>query len=364
MALIPSSAEDLLFTRLAPRIIKHIKAVPPRHARGLVADVYGQMREEFQLVPPVTLHAPIPELLAAVWGMLRESIIAGPVDRTLREVVCESVSAINQCSFCVDAHSMLLAGANARTTADAIHAKRPDLIDDTATRAVAEWAFANRRPGADILRNPPFTPADAPEIIAAAACFHYIDRLVQVFLPDGPVPLPARLRWLRGATIGLAGSVAGKRIMKLDVAPGGSAGAVPQATPSAEFRWTAPRPTLAAAFGRTESVIEELGRTALAQPVRQLVQDQVGAWTGQEPGISRGWVDDAVQDLTERDRPAGRLALLAALAPYQIDEQIIARFREAQPTDTDLLAAVSWASFIAMRRVAGWLSPAERTDGV
>lgn len=357
MGLLSAPVEELLFTRFAPRIIRHIKAVPPRQAHGLVADVYGQMKKDFQLVPPVTLHAPIPELLAAVWGMLRESIVAGPVDRTLREVVCEGVSAINECSFCVDAHSMLLAGAAARTTADAIRAKRLDLIDDTKTRGVAEWAFANRQPGAEILRQPPFTPDEAPEIIASAACFHYIDRLVQVFLPDGPVALPSKLRWLRGVTIGVAGSVAGKRIMQLYVTPGGAVGAVPQAKPSAEFDWTAPRPALAAAFGNAEAVIEELGQKALTYPVRQLVQDRIATWTGEEPGISRSWVEDAVKDLDEHERAAGRLALLVAIAPYQIDENIIERFRDIQPADADLLAAVSWASFTATRRIAGWLSP-------
>ncbi|WP_206601487.1 carboxymuconolactone decarboxylase family protein, partial [Mycobacterium paraense] len=173
----------------------------------------AQMKREFQLVPPVTLHAPIPELLTGVWGMLRESIVAGSVSRGLREVVCEGVSAINQCSFCVDAHSILLVGAGDTSTANAIRANRPDLIADRKTREVAMWAFANRQPGADILREPPFTAHEAPQLIASAACFHYIDRMVQVFLPDGPVALPSKLRWLRGTTIRVAGTAAGKRIM-------------------------------------------------------------------------------------------------------------------------------------------------------
>ncbi|WP_231985330.1 carboxymuconolactone decarboxylase family protein [Mycobacterium sp. E796] len=316
------------------------------------------MRREFQLVPPVTLHAPIPELLAGVWGMLRESIVAGAVSRSLREVVCEGVSAINQCSFCVDAHSMLLVGADDTSTADAIRANRPDLITDRKTREVAMWAFANRQPGADILRCPPFTAQEAPQLIASAASFHYIDRLVQVFLPEGPVPLPSKLRWLRGTTIRVAGTLAGKRVMAVDVASGGAVGRLPEATPSREFAWAAPRPALAAAFGSLEAVIEDLGSDVLAQPVRDLVREHVAAWDGREPGISRGWVEQAVTGLDARDRAAGRLALLVAIAPYQIDDGIIADFRDSQPTDAEILAAVSWASFTATRRISGWLSPA------
>jgi AhpD family alkylhydroperoxidase len=357
MVLPSGRVEEALFTTFAPQIIKHIKAIPPRKAEGLVADVYGQMKREFQLVPPVTLHAPIPELLAGVWGMLRESIVAGPVNRSLREVVCEGVSAVNQCSFCVDAHSMLLAGANATNTADAIRANRLDLIKDAKTREVARWAFANRQPGAEILRQPPFTAEEAPQIIASAASFHYIDRLVQVFLPDGPVPLPTSLRWLRGATIRVAGSVAGKRIMGVEVNSGGAVGSLPRAKPSPEFDWTAPRPALAAAFGSLEAVIEELGQDVLVEPVRELVQDRVATWRGEEPGISRSWVEEAVRNLEDHDRAAGRLALLVAIAPYQIDDGIIAGFRDTQPSDADFLAAASLASFTATRRIAGWLSP-------
>jgi AhpD family alkylhydroperoxidase len=358
MAPLSGRVEGTLFTTFAPQIIKHIEAVPPREAQGLVGEVYGQMKQEFQLVPPVTLHAPIPQLLAGVWGMLRESIVAGRISRSLREVVCEGVSAINQCSFCVDAHSMLLVGADATSTADAIRANRPDLIEDPKTREVATWAFANRQPDADILRRPPFTAEEAPQLIASAACFHYIDRVVQVFLPEGPVALPAKLRWLRGATIRVAGSVAGKRIMAVDVPSGGSVGALPEAAPSPEFDWTAPRPALAAAFGSLEAVIEDLGRDVLAEAVRELVHDRVAAWGGQEPGMSRGWVDEAVAGLADRDRAAGKLALLVAFAPYQIDEGVIAGFRDIQPSDAEILAAVSWASFTATRRISGWLSPA------
>ncbi|WP_068177016.1 carboxymuconolactone decarboxylase family protein [Mycobacterium sp. UM_CSW] len=358
MAPLTARVEETLFTTFAPQIIKHIRAVSPRDADGLVGEVYAQMKREFQLVPPVTLHAPIPELLAGVWGMLRESIVAGSVSRGLREVVCEGVSAINQCSFCVDAHSILLVGAGDTSTANAIRAKRPDLIADRKTREVAMWAFANRQPGADILRKPPFTANEAPQLIASAACFHYIDRLVQVFLPDGPVALPSKLRWLRGTTIRVAGTAAGKRIMAVDVASGGAVGRLPEATPSSEFAWTAPRPALASAFGSLEAIVEDLGSDVLAQPVRELVCEHVAAWDGEEPGISRSWVEQAVTGLDARDQAAGRLALLVAIAPYQIDDGIIAAFRDIQPADAEILAAVAWASFTATRRISGWLSPA------
>jgi AhpD family alkylhydroperoxidase len=355
---LPAPIEHRVFDTQAPKLIRYLGTVPTAKAQGLVAEVYDQMRREFQLVPPVTLHAPNPELLAGVWGMLRETIVAGPVDRTAREVVCEAVSRINQCTFCVDAHSTLLTGLAHKDTADAIHANRPDLIRDPAIRSVARWGLANREPGNELLRNPPFPAESAPELIGSAVCFHYIDRMVSVFLADSPVPLPTWLRWLRGTVIRVAGSTVGTRIMGIAVPSGGAAGALPDAAPSGEFSWAAPKPAVAAAIGRLEAVIEKQGTQALPEAVRTLVTQRVAGWNGEQPSISRGWVDSAVSSLDEPDQPAGRLTLLVALAPYQVDETIIRAFRDRHPSDETLLAAAAWASFTATRRVAGWLAPA------
>lgn len=361
MITLPARIEQNLFDQHAPKLIKHLDTVPTAKAEALVAEVYDQMRREFQLVPPVTLHAPNPELLAAVWGMLRETIVAGPVDRTLREVVCEAVSKINQCSFCVDAHSTLLTGAAHKHTADAIYANRPDQISDPTIRAVAQWAMANRTPGADILAHPPFSAQDAPEIIGSAVAFHYIDRMVSIYLSDAPVPLPPWLAWLRGTVVRVAGSTVGKRIMSLSVEPGHAVGSLPDADPSPEFAWAAPKPAVAAALGRLEAVVEAQGTQALPESVRTLVTQRVAAWNGEEPGISRSWVEDAISPLPDADKATGRLTMLVALAPYQVDETVIRDFRGDHTTDATLLAATAWASITATRRIAGWITPAAVT---
>lgn len=44
------------------------------------------MDREFAGGPPLTLHLPVPALFAAVWAATRESLLAGPTDRILREV--------------------------------------------------------------------------------------------------------------------------------------------------------------------------------------------------------------------------------------------------------------------------------------
>jgi hypothetical protein len=55
-------------------------------------------------------------------------------------------------------------------------------------------------------------------------------------------------------------------------------------------------------------------------------------------------------------RPTARLALLSALASYQVDQQIISAFRQYQPGDRDLVNVTAWASWVAARRIASWLN--------
>lgn len=75
------SFEDFIFKHVSPRSVRHIRQVGEGDASDLVAQVYRQMNREFVLGPPITLHSPIPEVLAGVWIASRESLIAGSADR-------------------------------------------------------------------------------------------------------------------------------------------------------------------------------------------------------------------------------------------------------------------------------------------
>jgi hypothetical protein len=50
------------------------------------------------------------------------------------------------------------------------------------------------------------------------------------------------------------------------------------------------------------------------------------------------------------------LALLTAIAPYQVDEEVIQRFRDYYPKDDELVGALAWSSFTAARKIGTWLS--------
>ncbi|MDY7080095.1 MAG: carboxymuconolactone decarboxylase family protein [Chloroflexota bacterium] len=334
-------------------MIKYVQPVTAAESSGLTAQVYPQIKRDFgALVEPFTLHSPAPQLLAGVWIATRETALVASVRRDLKEAVAATVSRINQCPYCVDAHTMMLHATAAHDAAAAISRKRDDQIQDPTLRAIITWAAATRSPGDPILLAPPFSEQEGPEIAGTAVVFHYINRMVDVFLNE--TPLPSNRGWLKPTFKRMAGWYFSRAARRPKPA-GASLVLLPAAEPGADLVWAAASPTVVDAFARWTAVVEEAGEEALPASVRALVRERVEAWNGESLGISRHWVEEAIVDLDGADQPAARLALLTAFASYQVDEGVVEAFRTQQPGDDKLIGATAWASFIAARRVGTWL---------
>jgi hypothetical protein len=53
-------------------------------------------------------------------------------------------------------------------------------------------------------------------------------------------------------------------------------------------------------------------------------------------------------------RDFGAVPDLAALAPHQIDDTVVAAYRRHEPVDRRLLALLAWSSAQAARRIGTW----------
>jgi hypothetical protein len=322
--------------RRSLRTIRYVPATHPARAGDLVAAVYEQAEREFgMLPPPVALHSPAPTALAASWLMLRESLIAnGSAERWVKETVAAEVSRGNSCPYCVAIHS---------ASVTALHDDHGG--GDTAT---VEWTRAtSRRATASLPR--PFPDDQMAELVGVIVTFHYLNRMVTVFLPDSPLP-PAVPTAMQGPAFGMLGRLI-KAAASHPARPGASLDLLPAAQLPADMSWAAGNPVVAEAFARAAAAIDQ---AAVPDSVRTMMASQLSTWDGSAPGISRDWLESPISGLPACDRPAGRLALLTAFASYQVDATAVAEFTE---DDRDLVALISWASMAAAREAGSWTVP-------
>jgi hypothetical protein len=218
--------------------------------------------------------------------------------------------------------------------------------------AIIEWAQATRTPTAAILQTPPFSDTEAPEIIGTAIVYHYLTRVVNVLLVESWFPSQ---KWLKTILQKFAG-VFFTRFTRQHI-PQGETLALLSASPLLlDFAWANSSPAIAGAFARFAAVIENAGQRTLPIEVRQVVQHYVNEWQGADPGISRQWVEKVIQPLESHHKPLAKLVLLAAIAPHQVEDTIIAAFRSVKPDDQALIDAVAWGSFSAAHRIGSWLA--------
>lgn len=317
----------MLATRLlrgARNQIRHVRPVKTSVASGLVADVYRQVERDFgMLAPPIALHSPAPVVMAASWALLRESLLAdGLASRASKEAVATAVSEANHCPYCVAVH-------------DASR-RRAGEVGDAAT-ALRDWAM---RGGAE-----PFPAEHRAEYLGVAATFDYLNRMVNVFLPDSPLPgLPESAAATAGGLLG--------RVVVRDIAivPGEALDLLPDAALPPELTWAAPNPAIAAAVARASNAFDAAGARSVPDTVRELVLARLAQPDAGPSGPSRAWVEDDVARLPAQHRTAGRVALLTALASYQIDDALIGAFLAEDNDDAALIALTAWASWAAARR--------------
>lgn len=326
--------------------IKHLHVVTPALADEYTKKIYAQIKRDFgAIVEPMSLHSSVPRLLAGAWMATRETLITGTVPRATKEVIAASISQANECPYCVDAHTMMLDALGEHDLSGALISAAN--IDDPKLQSIKKWALSTLSPNSEIVQNPPFSAAEAPEIIGTAVLFHYINKLVSVFLSE--TPLPSNHQWLKGSLKRIAGWYFSSSAKRSKIA-GESLTFLPDAALPPDLNWAAGSPNVSQALARFSAAIESGGENALSPTVRNCVQDFIESWQGEQPGISRRWVEKATRELAETSKQQGKTVLLASIAPYQILEEDIVRLKQEF-----LLGAIAWGSFSVAKKIGSWL---------
>jgi len=176
---------------------------------------------------------------------------------------------------------------------------------------------------------------------------NYLNRMVNVFLGDKPLPPGAPAAMLGPVTRVLVGLIRGaaRRVE----GPGASLELLPEAPPAADLGWAEGSPAISGAFARASAALDTAAEAVVPDAVRELVLSELAAWDGRPVPLASSRYTDAVNTLKESERGAGRLALLVALASYRVDDGVVAGFRRFRDDDKALLETAAWASLAASR---------------
>jgi alkylhydroperoxidase family enzyme len=287
------------------------------------------------------MHSPAPLALAASWAMLRETLlVTDQSDRAEKEVVAAAVSAANTCPYCVAIHTAAAHGVMPGLEVAAVAS------GDLASPRLKEiWGWARSTGQRGSVQAPP--PGSFAELAGVAVTFHYLNRMVTIFLPESPLP-PMTPKSIGGWVMGMLAEA----MTSPAPVPGASLDLLPDAPLPDDFSWAAGDARIAKALAGAAAAVEEAAAELVAKPVRELVAARLGTWDGRPQGPSRSWADEAVAGLDEADRPAGRLALLTVFAPHQVGKADVTALRS---TDEAVITLTSWASMAAARTVGSWL---------
>ena len=96
-------------------------------------------------------------------------------------------------------------------------------------------------PGSSIKYKLPFSKESKPEIMGIVVFYHYINRIVNVFL--GKTPLPSNHSWLKGILKIVSGRLFSRAVNR-SKSPGDSLKFLPQAELPSDLSWSKGKPNV------------------------------------------------------------------------------------------------------------------------
>ena len=149
MALLPKDLRFRLFDTLSVKTMRYVSPVPRREARGVVAEVYDMIAEDFFVNGSLSSRSQVADLCAGVWTGGRETVLVSDrLDRTTKEALTATLSSINDCPYCGDMLVSLVHAANQHDNAKNIFTESEEQVTDPLLRERLLWVRAVATPGA------------------------------------------------------------------------------------------------------------------------------------------------------------------------------------------------------------------------
>lgn len=337
--------------------VKYINIFGLKDSEGEIKKINLQINRDFGLVGPLTLSTPSLRIHAIRWATARESfVVESNIKRVTKEIVAAGIAQINKCPYCEDVHGTSISSTGDNETSKAIANGTWESLKDERTKAIIEWSLNTRNPTAKIIKNPPFSIDEAPEIIGTALVFHSTNRLVSLFLEESPLPSFLSTKLMKKTAL----KIASKTLFKSMVMKKASAGESLQFIQDYKIPKSVERSNAVPSFSKVliaeEILLNEIEKEIIPQKIVALFKEKVNNWEGEEMPLGRGWLSELTNGLNKDEIPIANLIFLSAFSPHTIIKNDINKFRKINPTDKDLVEICFWSIQILTNKISDWLT--------
>ena len=336
--------------------VKYIKAVGLKDSTGKIKKINEQINRDFGLAGPLTLSTPSTRVHTVRWVTARESfVVETNVKRVIKEIVAASVAQINQCPYCEDAHGTSIVSAGDKITSKKIINGTWQTLKDEKTKQIIEWSLNTRSPNSEIIKNPPFSIHEAPEIIGTALVFHSTNRLVNIFLEESPLPSFLSGKLIKKTALKIASKTLFKSMVEKQSTAGDSLEFIKNYPIPTSLEWSKSIPSFSKALAADQVVLNEIEEELIPKKLAQLFIEKINSWQGEEMAMGRSWLNETIKSLSENEKPIAKVMFLAAFTPFAVTEKDIEDFRKAKPGDTALVEVCYWSIQMLTNRLSEWL---------
>ncbi len=336
--------------------VKYIKAVGLKDSTGTIKNINEQIARDFGLAGPLTLSTVSERVHAVRWVTARESyVVESSVKRVTKEIVAASVAQVNRCPYCEDAHGTSIVSAGDKITSKKIANGTWQTLKGEKKKQIIEWSLNTRNPNAEIIKNPPFSIHEAPEIIGTALVFHSTNRLVSIFLEESPLPNFLSGKLIKKTALKIAAKTLFKSMVEKQSTTGDGLEFINDYPIPTSLKWSKSIPPFSKALAAEQVVLNEIEEELIPKKLAQLFIEKVNSWQGEEMPMGRSWLNEVIKPLSENEKPIAQIMFLAAFTPFAVTGKDIEDFRKAKPGDAALVEVCYWSIQLLTNRLSKWL---------
>jgi len=224
-----------------------------------------------------------------------------------------------------------------------------DLVQDVKTKQLLDWAFNTKYFQSDIIQQPPFSKGEAPEIISTAVLFHYLNRMVTVFL--GETILPFNISFLRSFMKKLAAMMFSK-VLASEKKKNESFFEVDMSEFGDPFYWTKSNVRIHHALSSFYKVVHSLGKESISNQVFEFITTEIDNWTGSEH-IDISDLDEKLKTVDVEFRKMAKMLYFISFMPYRVTTGLVTDLRKTYKLEDDeILGMFSWASYMTAAKIS------------